>query len=62
MNYRPTHGLLRRLGLNWVGSPRRGRRIRPTVEDRSLTIESPRRAWLFGPELRPKTVPLRRLG
>jgi len=61
MTHRMAARLLDRLSLS---SPRSdiGRRWRPRPAAEALrAIESPRRVWLFGPELRPKTVPLRRL-
>jgi len=61
MTNRATSRLFRRLGLTAPLS-RRAPRSRPRPGEALLAaLESPRRVWLFGPELRPKTVPLKRL-
>lgn len=62
MRNRTTSRLFERIGL-LVPNPTGVRRwpVRPAAEV-LRAVESPRRLWLFGPELRPKTVPLRRLG
>jgi hypothetical protein len=64
MTTRSTPAFLRRLGFGSrsdAGSRRNPFRS-PKLTDRARAVASPRRAWLLGLDLRPKTVPLRRLG
>ena len=56
-----SRALLERLGLRRVELRREARPV-ARATDRVHAVASPRRVWLFGLELRPKTLPLRRLG